>query len=44
MEVGPQGADQYEARYANGTMVWTILLDADGKTATAGVRRLPPGQ
>jgi hypothetical protein len=44
MEVGPQGADQYEARYANGTVMWTILLDADGKTATAGVRRLPPGQ
>lgn len=44
MEVGPQGADQYEARYANGVLVWTILLDADGKTATAGVRRLPPSQ
>lgn len=44
MEVGPQGADQYEARYANGVVVWTILLDADGKTATAGVRRLPPAQ
>jgi hypothetical protein len=44
IEVGPQGADQYEVRYANGTAVWTILLDADGKTATAGVRRLPPGQ
>ncbi|RPI60660.1 MAG: hypothetical protein EHM50_07020 [Lysobacterales bacterium] len=44
MEVGPQGADQYEVRYANGTAVWTILLDSAGRTVMAGVRRLPPGQ
>jgi hypothetical protein len=44
LEVGPQGADTYEAEYANGKIVWTILLGPDGKTMTAGVRRLPPGQ
>jgi hypothetical protein len=44
VEVGPQGADNYEAQYANGKMAWTILLGPDGKTVTAGVRRLPPGQ
>jgi hypothetical protein len=44
LEVGPQGADNYEATYANGKVAWTILLGPDGKTVTAGVRRLPPGQ
>jgi hypothetical protein len=44
VEVGPQGADNYEAHYANGKVAWTILLGPDGKTVTAGVRRLPPGQ
>jgi hypothetical protein len=44
LEVGPQGADTYEAQYANGKVAWTILLGPDGKTVTAGVRRLPPGQ
>jgi hypothetical protein len=44
LEVGPQGADNYEAQYANGKVAWTILLGPDGKTVTAGVRRLPPGQ
>ncbi len=44
VEVGPQGADNYEAQYANGKVAWTILLGPDGKTVTAGVRRMPPGQ
>jgi hypothetical protein len=44
VEVGPQGADNYEAQYANGKVSWTILLGPDGKTVTAGVRSLPPGQ
>jgi hypothetical protein len=43
LEVGPQGADTYEAQYANGKVQWTILLGPDGKTVMAGVRRLPPG-
>jgi hypothetical protein len=44
LEVGPQGADTYEAQYANGKVLWTILLGSDGKTVMAGVRPLPPGQ
>lgn len=44
IEVGPQGADNYEVQYANGKVAWTILLGPDGKTVTAGVRSLPPGQ
>jgi hypothetical protein len=43
LEVGPQGADNYEAQYANGKVAWTILLGPDGKTVMSGVRRLPPG-
>jgi len=44
LEVGPQGADTYDVKYANGAVVWTILLGPDGKTVMAGVRRLPPPQ
>jgi hypothetical protein len=44
VEVGPQGADNYEVQYANGKALWTILLGPDGKTVMAGVRRLPPSQ
>jgi hypothetical protein len=44
VEVGPQGADTYEAEYANATTLWTILLGPDGKTVMAGVRPAPPRQ
>jgi hypothetical protein len=39
VNVGPMGADVYEAEYANGSLTWQIVLTPDGKTATAGVRR-----
>ena len=44
VEVNPQGLDAYDVQYANGAVRWTILLGPDGKTATAGVRRMPPSQ
>ncbi|HEU4619485.1 MAG TPA: S41 family peptidase, partial [Gammaproteobacteria bacterium] len=44
VEVNPQGADTYEVHYANGAALWTILLDADGKTVMAGVRPLQTSQ
>jgi hypothetical protein len=44
LEVNAQGADTYEAQYANGKVLWTILLGPDGKTVLAGVRPVPPGQ
>jgi len=42
VEVGPLGADIYEAEYEKGSLMWQILLGPDGKTVMAGVRPLPP--
>jgi hypothetical protein len=42
VEVGPVGLDTYEAEYANGSLMWQILLGPDGKTVMAAVRPLPP--
>jgi hypothetical protein len=44
VEVDPQGSDTYEVAYANATILWTILLAPDGKTAGAGLRPAPPQQ
>ena len=42
VEVGPVGLDTYEAEYANGSLMWQILLGPDGKTVMAAVRPMPP--
>jgi hypothetical protein len=46
MEVGPQGGDTYNVKFASAAFIWSISLTADGKTAGAGVRPAgpPPGQ
>jgi hypothetical protein len=38
--VGPAGADIYEVKFEHGSMEWRIMLDADGKVATIGLRPL----
>jgi hypothetical protein len=45
VEVGPQGGDAFDVKFANGALRWTITLTPDGKTAGAGIRPLgpPPG-
>jgi hypothetical protein len=40
VEVGPNGGDVYEARYANGGLRWIISLTSDGKLASAGIQPL----
>jgi peptidase S41-like protein len=40
VEVGPNGGDVYEARYANGGLRWIISLTPDGKLANAGIQPL----
>ena len=42
VEVGPQGGDVFDVKFANGAVRWNIALTADGKTAGAGVRPLGP--
>jgi len=40
VEVGPQGGDAFDVKFANGAVRWNIALTPDGKTAGAGVRPL----
>jgi hypothetical protein len=40
VEVGPNGGDVYEVRYANGGLRWIISLTSDGKLANAGLQPL----
>lgn len=40
VEVGPNGGDVYEVRYANGGLRWIISLTSDGKLASAGLQPL----
>jgi hypothetical protein len=42
VEVGPQGGDAFDVKFANGAVRWNIVLNAEGKTAGAGVRPLGP--
>ena len=42
VEVGPQGGDVFDVKFANGAVRWNIALTPDGKTAGAGVRPLGP--
>jgi hypothetical protein len=42
VEVGPQGGDVFDVRFANGALRWNIALTPDGKTAGAGIRPLGP--
>jgi serine-type D-Ala-D-Ala carboxypeptidase/endopeptidase len=39
--VGPLGGDIYELKFDNGTVDWRILLAADGKVASVGIRKIP---
>ena len=45
VEVGPQGGDAFDVKFANGALRWNIALTPEGKTAGAGIRPLgpPPG-
>jgi hypothetical protein len=42
VEVGPQGGDAFDVKFANGAVRWNIALTPDGKTAGAGIRPLAP--
>ena len=42
VEVGPQGGDVFDVKFANGALRWSIVLTPDGKTAGAGIRPLGP--
>lgn len=42
VEVGPQGGDVFDVKFANGALRWNIALTPDGKTAGAGIRPLGP--
>jgi serine-type D-Ala-D-Ala carboxypeptidase/endopeptidase len=39
--VGPGGADIYEIKFDNGVIDWRIVLAADGKVASVGIRKMP---
>ena len=41
---GPAGGDIYEIRLENGGLMMQIILDAEGRTVSAGLRPLPPAQ
>jgi hypothetical protein len=45
VEVDAQGGDAFDVKFANGAMRWSIVVNAEGKTAGAGIRPLgpPPG-
>jgi hypothetical protein len=40
--VGPDGADIYEAKFANGTQEWRLRLAPDGKLSSVNSRDIPP--
>jgi hypothetical protein len=33
--------DNYEVVFANGTLTWTIALDEQGRSISAGIQRRP---
>jgi len=39
--VGPGGADIYQVKFDNGVVDWRIVLVADGKVASVGLRKMP---
>jgi D-alanyl-D-alanine-carboxypeptidase/D-alanyl-D-alanine-endopeptidase len=39
--VGPGGADIYQVKFDNGVIDWRIVLAADGKVASVGLRKMP---
>jgi hypothetical protein len=41
-EVGPQGGDAFDLKFANGALNFVIGLDADGKTVMAAMRPVAP--
>ena len=41
-EVGLQGGDGFDLKFANGALNVVIALDADGKTVMAGMRPAAP--
>ena len=40
-EVGPAGQDVYDVVFANGAVMWSIVLDDQGRTISAGIQRKP---
>jgi hypothetical protein len=40
-EVGPGGMDIYDVTFANGALIWSIALDEQGRTISAGIQRKP---
>jgi len=38
VEVDGQGGDAFDVRFANGAVRWSIVVNAEGKTAGAGIR------
>jgi hypothetical protein len=40
-EVGPGGMDIYDVVFANGSLMWSIALDEQGRTISAGIQRKP---
>jgi hypothetical protein len=42
VEVDLQGGDAFDVKFANGALRWSIVVLPDGKTASAGIRPIPP--
>ena len=42
VEVDDQGGDAFDVKFANGAVRWNIVVNAEGKTAAAGIRPLDP--
>ena len=40
-EVGPGGQDLYDVVFANGAVMWSVALDDQGRTISAGIQRKP---
>jgi len=45
VEIDGQGGDAFDVKFANGAVRWSVVVNAEGKTAAAGIRPLdpPPG-
>jgi hypothetical protein len=42
VEVDDRGGDAFDVKFANGAVRWSIVVNAEGKTAAAGIRPLGP--
>ncbi len=42
VEIDDQGGDAFDVKFANGAVRWNIVVNAEGKTAAAGIRPLEP--